>query len=121
MSHSDEQLMSECRDGDQGAFEMLYRRYEKSVFSFIPNTAETAYYGFLDGLRLLRRQQVRAEIMDACEKGVLTEDVLDDLIMRNWPRGEKAVHKDIKMRTFISQEKGRSRPVVYQRSDQTEK
>ena len=30
--------------------------------------------------------------MDACEKGMLTEEVLDNLIMRNWPRGEKAVH-----------------------------
>ncbi len=87
--------------------------FDKSVFSFIPNTAETAYYGFLDGLRLLRRQQVRAEIMDACEKGVLTEQILDDLIMRNWPRGEKAVHKDIKMRTFISQEKGRAQLVSH--------
>ncbi len=87
--------------------------FDKAVFSFIPNTAETAYYGFLDGLRLLRRQQVRAEIMEACEKGELTEETLDSLIMRNWPRGEKAVHKDIKMRTFISQEKGRAQLVSH--------
>ena len=87
--------------------------FDKAVFSFIPNTAETAYYGFLDGLRLLRRQQVRSEIMDACEKGELTEETLDNLIMRNWPRGEKAVHKDIKMRTFISQEKGRAQLVSH--------
>lgn len=87
--------------------------FENAVFSFIPNTAETAYYGFLDGLRMLRRQEVRAEIMDACERGVLTEEVLDNLIMRNWPRSEKAVHKDIKMRTFISQEKGRAQLVSH--------
>jgi len=87
--------------------------FDKAVFSFIPNTAETAYYGFLDGLRLLRRQQVRAEIMDACAQGELTEEKLDSLIMRNWPRGEKAVHKDIKMRTFISQEKGRAQLVSH--------
>jgi amidophosphoribosyltransferase len=30
--------------------------------------------------------------------------VLDDLILRNWPRGEKVVSKDIKIRTFIGQE-----------------
>ncbi|MHC4207973.1 MAG: RNA polymerase sigma factor [Planctomycetota bacterium] len=35
MPHSDEELMLSCRDGDQGAFETLYRRYEKSIFSFI--------------------------------------------------------------------------------------
>jgi len=87
--------------------------FDKAVFSFIPNTAETAYYGFLDGLRLLRRQQVRAEIMEACQSGILTEEVLDSLIMRNWPRGEKVVHKDIKMRTFISQEKGRAQLVSH--------
>lgn len=87
--------------------------FDKTVFTFIPNTAETAYYGLMDGLRLLRRQQVRARIMDACEEGVLTEDLLDSLIMRNWPRGEKAVHKDIKMRTFIAQEKGRAQMVSH--------
>ncbi|MHC4324178.1 MAG: sigma-70 family RNA polymerase sigma factor, partial [Planctomycetota bacterium] len=35
MLRSDEDLMLSCRDGDKGAFEALYRRYEKPVFSFI--------------------------------------------------------------------------------------
>jgi len=35
MLHSDEELMLSCRDGDEGAFETLYRRYEKPIFSFI--------------------------------------------------------------------------------------
>ena len=35
MWHSDEELMLSCRDGDQDAFEMLYHRYEKPIFSFI--------------------------------------------------------------------------------------
>ncbi len=87
--------------------------FDKAVFSFIPNTAETAYYGLMDGLRLLRRQQVRASIMDACAEGILTEELLDSLIMRNWPRSEKAVHKDVKMRTFIAQEKGRAQLVSH--------
>ncbi|BDS06629.1 amidophosphoribosyltransferase [Oceaniferula spumae] len=94
-------------------YKSIGSNFDKAVFAFIPNTAETAYYGFLDGLRLLRRQQVRSEIMDACAKGELTEETLDNLIMRNWPRGEKAVHKDIKMRTFISQEKGRAQLVSH--------
>jgi RNA polymerase sigma-70 factor (ECF subfamily) len=34
MQRSDEELMLSSRDGDQGAFEILYRRYEKPVFSF---------------------------------------------------------------------------------------
>ena len=35
MWRSDEELMLSCRDGDRGAFEILYRRYEKPIFSFI--------------------------------------------------------------------------------------
>ena len=35
MWRSDEELMLSCRDGDEGAFEILYRRYEKPVLSFI--------------------------------------------------------------------------------------
>jgi len=35
MCRSDEDLMLSCRDGDEGAFEVLYRRYEKPIFSFI--------------------------------------------------------------------------------------
>lgn len=81
--------------------------FEKTVFSFIPNTAETAYHGMMDGLRLYRRQQVRMAILDGVAAGTLTPEKVDELILRNWPRGEKIAHKDIKMRTFIAQEKGR--------------
>jgi RNA polymerase sigma-70 factor (ECF subfamily) len=35
MLRSDEELMLSCRDGDGAAFETLYRRYEKPIFSFI--------------------------------------------------------------------------------------
>ena len=35
MSRTDEELMLSCRDGDEGAFETLYRRYEKPILSFI--------------------------------------------------------------------------------------
>ncbi len=75
-----------------------------TVFSFIPNTSETAFYGLMSALRTLRRDEVKAAILKACDEGKLTEDVLDDLILRNWPRGEKVVSKDIKIRTFIGQE-----------------
>ncbi len=87
--------------------------FEKTIFSFIPNTAETAYHGLMDGLRLFRRQQVRSSILKAVEDGNLTAELVDDLILRNWPQGEKVAHKDIKMRTFISQEKGRDQMVSH--------
>lgn len=87
--------------------------FDKTVFSFIPNTAEVAYYGLMDGLRMERRKQVRSKILEASKTGELSSDLLDDLIMKNWPRGEKVAHKDIKLRTFISQEKGRDQLVSH--------
>jgi amidophosphoribosyltransferase len=78
-----------------------------TIFSYIPNTAETAYYGLLDELRLRRRQEVKDAILAAQKHGKLDEALIDQLIMDNWPRGEKIAHKDIKLRTFISQEDSR--------------
>lgn len=79
----------------------------RAVFSFIPNTAEIAYAGLMYGLRTHRRAEVKTAIMEAAAAGTLTEALIDDLILRNWPRGEKIAHKDIKLRTFISQESSR--------------
>lgn len=93
----------ESIDGDFGA----------AVITFIPNTAETAWYGLMDGLRQYRRDRVRANILEAARSGDLDEDLLNHHIMDNWPRGEKIAHKDIKMRTFISQEKGRAQLVSH--------
>ncbi len=87
--------------------------FDKTVFSYIPNTAEIGYLGLMDGLREYRREMVRDAILEASKKGEVSEDMLDDLIMRNWPTGEKIAHKDIKMRTFISQEKGRDQLVSH--------
>lgn len=87
--------------------------FEQAVFSFIPNTAETAWYGLMEGLRLDRRKAVRAKLLEALNQGDITEALLDETIMGNWPRGEKIAHKDIKMRTFISQESGRAQLVSH--------
>ena len=86
---------------------------DRAVFSFIPNTAEVAYHGMMDGLRFHRRSQVKNEILNAAAEGRLSEELIDELILRNWPRGEKVAHKDIKLRTFISQEKGRDQMVSH--------
>ncbi|MCB1228276.1 MAG: amidophosphoribosyltransferase [Verrucomicrobiales bacterium] len=76
-----------------------------TVVSFIPNTAETAYHGLMDALRMERRQQVKQSLLDAWERQEKPDEtLLDDLILRNWPRAEKIAHKDVKLRTFISQE-----------------
>ena len=87
--------------------------FADSVFSFVPNTAEVAYYGLLDSVRLHRRQEVRDRLLEANEAGTLDKELIDELIMGNWPRGEKIAHKDIKLRTFISQEEGRAKLVSH--------
>ncbi|NNE92383.1 MAG: amidophosphoribosyltransferase [Verrucomicrobiales bacterium] len=87
--------------------------FGKSVFSFVPNTAEIGYHGMMDGLRRARREQVRDELLAAVEDGSIDADLIDKLIMGNWPKGEKIAHKDIKLRTFINQEKGRDQMVSH--------
>jgi amidophosphoribosyltransferase len=87
--------------------------FANSIFSFVPNTAETAYYGLLDALRSHRRMEVKAALLKAHAEGILDEALIDQLIMNNWPKGEKIAHKDIKLRTFISQEKGRAQLVSH--------
>jgi len=82
--------------------------WENTVFSYVPNTAEAAYYGLMSALRVRRRNEVKAAILQASRAGQLTEEVLDELILRNWPHGEKVVSKDVKIRTFIGQESFRN-------------
>ncbi|MGZ0654402.1 amidophosphoribosyltransferase [Coraliomargarita sp. W4R53] len=87
--------------------------FADSVFSFVPNTAEVAYYGLMESVRLHRRKEVRDALLAAQANGTLDDELIDELIMGNWPRGEKIAHKDIKLRTFISQEEGRAKLVSH--------
>jgi amidophosphoribosyltransferase len=87
--------------------------FSRSVFSYVPNTAESAYYGFMEQLRLVRRAEVQQQLIDAKNKGELTDELINELVMDNWPKGEKIANKDIKLRTFISQESGRNQLVSH--------
>jgi len=78
--------------------------YQNTVFSFIPNTAETAFYGMVKGVEDFLKKEKKRMIL---EKGTsITEQELDDIIAMR-PRVEKVAVKDIKLRTFITQDKGR--------------
>jgi amidophosphoribosyltransferase len=107
--HHQRKLLGECLVPQ--LIEAIDNDFEHTVLSFIPNTAETAYYGFLDGLRKSRRQAVKDALVRMIQEGSFDEQALDDLVLRNWPRAEKIAHKDIKMRTFIAQENGRDQMV----------
>ncbi|MFM7209097.1 MAG: amidophosphoribosyltransferase, partial [Verrucomicrobiota bacterium] len=81
--------------------------YDRAVYSYIPNTAEVAWYGLMDELRRRRRASVGETLRRALKDGTLDEKLIERVVLGGWPRGEKVAHKDVKLRTFISQEKNR--------------
>lgn len=91
--------------------ESLDGNFSKAAITYIPNTAEVSYYGLLEGLRAYRRHKVTAAMVQAFQNGSMSVELIEELIMRRWPRAEKIVHKDIKLRTFITQESNRGQMV----------
>jgi amidophosphoribosyltransferase len=83
---------------------------ENTVFSYIPNTAESAFYGMIEGIDTYMKNK---ELARALEKGNnFTEQKLKQIISVK-PRTEKIAIKDVKLRTFIAQDKGRSNLVEH--------
>lgn len=76
-----------------------------TVFSFIPNTAEVAFYGVLKGVEDYMLKE-KARIIKE-RNGSLTEADIESIIASR-PRVEKIAVKDAKLRTFITQDKGRN-------------
>lgn len=79
--------------------------FEHTIFSFIPNTAETAFYGMMKGLEQYLNNWKIAEIKRLGNK--ITEEELHRILNMR-PRVEKLAHKDVKMRTFITNDSDRS-------------
>ena len=71
-----------------------------TVFSFIPNTAEVAFYGLLKGFKKYQNDFKIKRIQALGH--VPTEQELHD-ILDNYVRSEKIAWKDIKLRTFITE------------------
>lgn len=80
--------------------------FDNTVFSFIPNTAETAFMGFKEGINRIYNQQKSVKILEHQAKGTLTPETLDE-ILRGMPRSEKLAVKDDKARTFITNDDNR--------------
>lgn len=81
---------------------------ENTVFSYIPNTAETAFLGMMKGLEnYLIKQRVKA-----IEDGRLRGEELEKLLSFR-PRVEKLVIKDAKLRTFITDDGNRNDLVAH--------
>ncbi len=78
---------------------------DNTVFSYIPNTAEAAYYGLLQGFtEYLNRQ--KAEEIERLGRDI-TSEKLHHILSRRI-RAEKVAWKDIKMRTFIAEGNSRN-------------
>ena len=77
---------------------------ENTVFSFIPNTAETAFYGLVKAAENYLKEIQILEVLK--NKDSLEVNTLREIIYRR-PRVEKIAIKDIKLRTFITQDDAR--------------
>ncbi len=74
--------------------------HKHTVFSYIPNTAEVAYYGMLTGFKQYVNQQ-KVEKLLALEHKPTKEELT--ALLAEYVRSEKIAWKDIKLRTFISE------------------
>ena len=76
-----------------------------TVFSFIPNTAEVAFYGLLDGFKQYVNQQKIKQIEALGH--IPTHEELEEILSES-VRSEKVAWKDIKLRTFITEGNARN-------------
>ncbi|MCW9036591.1 amidophosphoribosyltransferase [Altibacter sp.] len=83
---------------------------ENSVFSFIPNTAETSFYGMLDAAQNELNKQKNEAILR--EEGHLSTARLEQ-IQAHKIRTEKIAIKDVKLRTFITDDSSRDDLVAH--------
>ena len=83
---------------------------DNTVFSFIPNTAETSFYGMSEAAQdFLNQRKAKAII---AQKDTLTEDKLKELLSVKI-RTEKIAIKDAKLRTFITEDSSRDDLVAH--------
>ena len=83
---------------------------DNTVFSFIPNTAETSFYGMSEAAQdFLNHRKAKAIIE---QKDTLTEDTLKELLSVKI-RTEKIAIKDAKLRTFITEDSSRDDLVAH--------
>ena len=78
---------------------------EHTVFSFIPNTAEVAFYGLLEGFKTyINDEKVKA--IENLGRMPTHEELVK--ILDRYARSEKVAWKDIKLRTFITEGNSRN-------------
>jgi amidophosphoribosyltransferase len=83
--------------------------FENTVFSFIPNTAEVAFYGLMEGMEKHLSEYKQKQIL---ENKNMTPEELNKLLSLS-PRVEKIAVKDVKARTFITDDTSRDEMVSH--------
>jgi amidophosphoribosyltransferase len=83
---------------------------DNTVFSYIPNTAETSFYGMVEAANDFLNQRKIAAIL--AHKDVLSEEKLQEILSVKL-RSEKIAIKDVKLRTFITEDSSRDDMVAH--------
>ncbi|MBM4152963.1 MAG: amidophosphoribosyltransferase, partial [Kiritimatiellaceae bacterium] len=76
---------------------------DNTVFSYIPNTADAAFYGLMEGVKAYVAERTRDRIL--YERGLTPERITE--LLKYQPRMEKIMTKDAKLRTFITADSDR--------------
>jgi amidophosphoribosyltransferase len=89
---------------------VINRDIENTVFSYIPNTAATAFYGMIDGVLDYLSEYKANEIL---KMGPSPDKAVLKKLMELKPRREKIAVKDVKLRTFITDDEHREDMVAH--------
>lgn len=88
----------------------IHNDTDNTVFSYIPNTAETSFYGIVEAAQDFLNQRKNNYILE--NKDTLTKDTLQELLAVKI-RTEKVAIKDAKLRTFITEDSSRDDLVAH--------
>ena len=81
-----------------------------TVFSYIPNTAETSFFGMIDSVEEFLNKKKTQTILEG--KNNLSSDKVREILSER-PRIEKIAIKDVKLRTFITEDSSRDDLVAH--------
>jgi len=90
--------------------ESIHYDLKHTIFSYIPNTAEVAFYGLVKGMEDYLNKIKVDRILSW--NGNVTQEKLEEMINRKI-RQEKIAIKDVKLRTFITEDKSRNEMVQH--------
>jgi amidophosphoribosyltransferase len=93
-----------------GVLEAIENDTDNTVFSFIPNTAETSFYGMVEAANDFLNQRKNQFILD--NRKTLTKEKLEQILSVKI-RTEKIAIKDAKLRTFITEDSSRDDLVAH--------